>query len=505
MSGLGHWIDRWADFQPHKTAIAFQGRDISYVGLAQRIRQFAWRFSAELDVSRGDRVGFLGTNHPDFVATLFACARIGAIMVPFNWRLAAAEHGFVIQDAEPVLLLVTAEFREHAEALSARFKHFKLLAVGFTAPGWISLDDDMGGADDAADPRVNYDDPILIVYTSGTTGRAKGAVLSQNAMFWNAVNATHAHDLTSADHALTVIPIFHVGGLNIQTVPALHAGATVTLHPRFDADATLREISTRKPTITVLVPATARALMNSPLWDGTDFSSLRMVNMGSSVIPVPIIRAFHERGVPVAQIYGATETAPIAIYLRAADCERVGSTGKPAIHCDVKAIDREGVEVADGTQGEILVSGPNVLTCYWRNEPATREALRGGWFHTGDIGYRDAEGFWFITDRSKDVIISGGENIYPAELEAVLHECERVLECAVVARPDTRWGEVPVAFVVRKQDCKLERDEVISMFEGRLARFKYPHEVFFVESLPRNAMGKTLKTKLREEFKGSEA
>ena len=500
MTGLGYWIDRWADIQPHKTAIAFQGREISYGALAERIRQFARVFVTELGISRGDRIAFLGTNHPDFLATFFACARIGAIMVPFNWRLAAAEHRYLIEDAGPKVLLVTTEFREHGEALRASSAHIRLLAVGFAAPGWVSPDDAPSGGINA-NPVVGYDDPLLIVYTSGTTGRAKGAVLSQNAVFWNAVNATHAHDLTSADHALTVIPIFHVGGLNIQTIPALHAGASVTLHLRFDADATLREISTGRPTLTVQVPATARAMMDSPLWETTDLSSLRMVSMGSSVIPAPIIRAFHDRGVPVAQIYGTTETAPIAIYLRAEHCNRIGSTGKPAIHCEVKAVDRDGMLVADGVQGEICVRGPNVLTSYWRNGPATCEAVRDGWFHTGDIGYRDGDGFWFITDRSKDVIISGGENIYPAELEAVLHECERVQECAVVARSDARWGEVPVAFVVRKQDCALARDDVIKLFEGRLARFKCPHDVFFVEALPRNAMGKTLKTKLREQLR----
>jgi fatty-acyl-CoA synthase len=503
MTGLGHWIDRWADVQPHRTAIAFQGREISYGALAERIRQFARTF-AGAGIARGDRIAVLGTNHPDFLAAVFAGARIGAIIVPFNWRLAAAEHGYLINDAEPKLLLATAEFREHSETLRASFAHIKLAAIGFAVPGWIPLDDGPGeGAD--ANPGVGYDDPLLIVYTSGTTGRSKGAVLSQNAVFWNAVNATHAHDLTSADHVLTVIPIFHVGGLNIQTIPALHAGASVTLHPRFDADATLREISTGRPTLTVQVPATARAMIDSPLWKTADLSSLRMVSMGSSVIPAPIIRAFHDRGVPVAQIYGATETAPIAIYLRAEDCERIGSTGKPAIHCEVKAIDRDGALVADGVQGEICVRGPNILTGYWRNEPATREALRDGWFHTGDIGYRDADGFWFITDRSKDVIISGGENVYPAELEAVLHECERVQECAVVARLDARWGEVPVAFVVRKPDCALSRDDVLALFEGRLARFKLPRDVFFVEALPRNAMGKILKSRLREQLRESAA
>ncbi len=499
MSGMGRWIDRWADFQPRKAAIIFQGRIITYSALAQRIRELAVFFNAELGVSRGDRVAFLGYNHPDFLAALFACSRIGAMLVPLNWRLTAAELGYMIEDAEPAALLATPEFRTHAEELRTRFGGLKLVAVDFESPGWSSPAGLVDGGSDA-DPRVTYDEPILIVYTSGTTGRPKGAVLSQSAIFWNAVNAIHAHDLTSADHVLAALPVFHVGGLNIQAVPALHSGATVTLHPRFHADAMLREIASGRPTLTALVPATAQAMIDSPLWAGTDLSSLRLAALGSSVIPTPVIRAFLDRGVPVTQIYGATETGPIAIFLRAGDCERIGSTGKPAIHCEVRAVNREGGDVEVAEQGEILVRGPNVLARYWRNEEATNEALRDGWFHTGDIGYRDVEGFWYITDRCKDVIISGGENIYPAELEAVLLDCAQVRECAVVARPDPRWGEVPVAFVVRNPGGGLDRAEVLSLYEGRLARFKHPRDVIFVDALPRNAMGKMLRARLREEL-----
>ena len=498
---MGSWLDGWARFQPSKTAISFQGRDISYASLALRIRQFAHCFSHDLGISRGARVGFLGYAHPDFLVALFACARLGAMLVPFNWRLTVAEHAFIVGNADLSTLLVTSDFRDHAEGLRARFGHVKFVAVDFQAPGWIPLEDALAGDGDHADRNVSYDDPILIVYTSGTTGHPKGAVLTQNAVLWNAINSTHAHDLTSDDHVLTVIPIFHVGGLNIQTTPALHAGATVTLHPRFDADAALRTISTARPTLMVLVPATAQAMIGNPLWATTDLSSLRLISMGSTVIPAPIINAFHARGVPVGQIYGATETCPIAIYLRKEDCRRIGSTGKPAIHCEVKALNKDGAETAVDERGEILVKGPNVLSGYWRDEAATSEALQHGWFRTGDIGYRDAEGFWYIVDRSKDVIISGSENIYPAELEAVLNGCEGVQECAVVSRPDARWGEVPIAVVVRRKEFALSRDDVLALFQDSIARFKHPRDVVFVEALPRNAMGKILKNKLRDELR----
>ncbi len=496
--GVGTWIERWADVQPAKTAIHFAGDSISYGALAQRISAMARWLADDVRVRHGDRVGFLGTNHPDCIVALFACARLGAILVPLNWRLTVSEHSYIVANAEPVALLVTSEFRQHAEALRDALGDAApmLAAVDFAAAGWRAIDASQEGVEA---PAGCYDDPLLLVYTSGTTGRPKGAVLTQNAILWNAINSIHAHDLACSDHILTTLPLFHVGGMNIQTVPALHMGATVTLAARFDAGTMLRTIAAARPTVTLLVPATAQALLGHAEWAATDLSSLRVVAMGSSIVPTPMIQAILDRGPAVTQVYGATETAPIAIYLRAADCGRVGSTGKPAIHCEAKLVDGSGKPVPPDEVGEILVRGPNIIQGYWRDDAATAEALRGGWFHTGDVGYRDAEGFWYVTDRKKDMIVSGGENIYPAELEAVLHDCPAVQECAVVARPDMRWGEIPVAVVVVKPGHALSHEAVIALYDGRLARFKRPRDVVFATALPRNAMGKILKFELRRQ------
>jgi fatty-acyl-CoA synthase len=220
---------------------------------------------------------------------------------------------------------------------------------------------------------------------------------------------------------------------------------------------------------------------------------------GSTIVPLPLIRALLERGIPCGQVYGSTETAPTCIYLRGDDgARKIGSCGKPALHCEVRVVDDQGRDVEADEPGEILVRGPNVMFEYWGNEEATAEALRDGWFHTGDIGYRDAEGFYYVNERKKDMIISGSENIYPAELEAVLADCAEIAEAAVVARPDAKWGEVAVAMVVRKPGSRLGPEEVLALFRGRLARFKHPHDVIFVEALPRNVMGKVLKYQLRE-------
>jgi fatty-acyl-CoA synthase len=467
---IARWLDGWARQQPQKTAVHFEGRDLSYANMAARAARLAGALRDRLGVGPGDRVAHLGTNSPELIDLVFACARLGAILVPLNWRLAPPEHAYILDHCRPRALLAEAEFaRSGAIVYGAEYEALLGDATPFEAPSRDDL-------------------PLLLVYTSGTTGKPKGAVLTQSALFWNAVNAAHAHDLTSRDHVLTALPMFHVGGLNIQTLPALHAGAIVTIQRRFEPGAFLDAVEARRPTLTLLVPATLHALYQHKRWPSADLSSLRLVMTGSSVVPEALIRPFHERGIPMGQVYGSTETCPIAVYLRAEDAMRkIGSAGKPAIHCAARL-----------DAGEILVRGPNVMTHYWEDPEATREALQDGWFRTGDIAEIDDEGFYWVRDRKKDMIISGGENIYPAELEAVLADCPDIAEAAVIARPDARWGEIPVAVVVRRAGATLDEAAVLALFAGRLARFKHPGAVIFVDSLPRNAMGKVQKFRLRD-------
>jgi fatty-acyl-CoA synthase len=296
---------------------------------------------------------------------------------------------------------------------------------------------------------------------------------------------------------LTVLPLFHVGGLNIQTTPALQIGATVTLHPRFAPDETLAAIARDKPTLTVLVPATIQAVIAHPQFAATDLSSLRAIATGSTQVPVPLIEAIEKRGVPVLQVYGSTETCPVSIYTRlGGDLSRKESTGLPGLYCEARIVDDEGRDVPPSIAGEILVRGPNVFFEYWGNEAATREALREGWYHTGDIGARDEDGYFYVHDRKKNMIISGGENIYPAEVERVLLEHPAVAEAAVIGRPDPKWQEVPIAYCVKRAEAD---SEAIRLFvASQLARFKVPREIVFVESLPRNALGKVQHFVLRE-------
>jgi fatty-acyl-CoA synthase len=496
---LSDLIERNAAFTPEKPAIIFEGEILTYAAFHARIAQAACALKAEFGVSRGDRVAILSLNRPEYLVLLYACARLGAMMVPLNWRLAVAEQLFILSDASVKVLVLERAFAEILPALEKSLPDTSIVGLDFVPPQGDAFDRLLASArGDGRNPHTDRTCPLLIVYTSGTTGRPKGAVLRQEALLWNAVMSQHMHGLTSDDHVLTVLPFFHVGGLNIQTTPALQHGATVTIHPRFTPDATLTAIARERPTLTVLVPATIQAVTDHTDWATTDLSSLKAVSTGSTIVPPHLIDRFVARGVPVLQVYGSTETCPIAVYTRlGGDLSRIGSTGLPGLCCEAAVIDDVGVELPPNVAGEIAVRGPNVFYEYWGNEEATREALHDGWYRTGDIGRRDADGYFWVHERKKNLIISGGENIYPAEVERVLLEHPDVRECGVIGRPDPRWDEVPVAYVIRRAGCLVEAEDLKAHVLTQLARFKVPRDIVFVEDLPRTALGKVQHFMLR--------
>ena len=489
LSGL---IERNAAFAPDKPALHFEGTTLSYAELAARIEKTARALKSELGVSRGDRIAILSLNRPDYLVLLYACARLGAMLVPLNWRLAGAEQLFILSNAAANVLVLEEAFAAVLPAVQGNMPETAVVGLDFTPPRGVAFDALlMRGRGDGRNPHGDLSSPLLIVYTSGTTGRPKGAVLRQEALLWNGVMSQHMHGLTSDDHVLTVLPFFHVGGLNIQTTPALQHGATVTIHSRFAPDTALACFERDKPTLTVLVPATIQAVTDHPAWATTDLSSLKAVSTGSTIVPPHLIERFVARGVPVLQVYGSTETCPIAVYTRlGGDLAREGSTGLPGLCCEAAILDDAGNELPPETPGEIAVRGPNVFVEYWGNEEATREALHDGWYRSGDIGRRDAEGYFWVHDRKKNLIISGGENIYPAEVERVLLEHADVAECGVIGRPDPRWDEVPIAYVIRRKGCSVDAEGLKAYIQLQLARFKVPREIVFVEDLPRTALGK---------------
>jgi fatty-acyl-CoA synthase len=504
---LSDLIDRNAAFAPDKAAIRFPGSTLSYAALARRIADAARALQSQLGIGRGDRVAILAGNHPDYLVLLYACARLGAMLVPVNWRLAVPEQVYILRDAGAKVLAVEQPFAGVVNSMAEALPDTRVIGLDhFTPANGTSLAALLEGASGTGrGVGIDTSLPLLIVYTSGTTGHPKGAVLRQEALVWNAVMSQHMHDLTAADHVLTVLPLFHVGGLNIQTTPALQLGATVTLLPRFTPETALDALAQVKPTLTVLVPATIQALIENPGWQACSLESLRAVTTGSTQVPQHLVDAFTARNVPVLQVYGATETCPIAVYTRlSGDWRRPGSTGLPGLACEVRIVDDAGVELPAEAAGEVVVRGPNVFVEYWGNAAATAESLRGGWYHSGDIASRDADGHFFVHDRKKNLIISGGENIYPAEVERVLTRHPAVADAAVIGRSDARWQEVPVAYVAPRAGATADAAELERFCLAQLARFKVPREFVFVDDLPRNALGKVQHFRLKQELARAE-
>ena len=510
------WIRNWAQATPDKTAIVFNGRRSSYSELENTITRLASVLQSDFGIGEGDRVAWLGNNSPRVIETLFACARIGAILVPLNWRLAVPELKHLIDDAGARLLIVGKDQLEAAVAITeqsnscqpvhayeAHVHEIRVHKSGQTGSGsdsWPSIQELQGPVSEVgADQPDRSDNPVLILYTSGTTGQPKGVVLTQDALAWSARNSVAMHDMTADDRILMVLPMFHAGGFNIQTLSALYVGATIYLEEGFEPGNVLLQIEQCKPTLTGLVPAQIQAMVAHLGWTKTDVSSLRSITTGSTFVPEACIDVWTERGITALQVYGATETCAVAIHQT---CENAavtkGSVGFAAEHCAVRLVGDDSNEVAFGTHGVILINGVNVFKEDWGNPSATADALNDGWFHTGDIGHQRPDGSYVISGRQADLIISGGENIYPAELEVILNEHPEIVEAAVIGLADDRWGEVPVAFIVKTNDSGLDQEAVQSIFKDRLARFKWPKRVIMVDGLPRNAMGKVQNSELRQ-------
>ncbi len=467
-----------ARVRPAAVALRFDGMAAGYAALHQRSLQWAVWLRAQ-GVCSGDRIAWLGLNHPDQIALLFAVARLGALLVPLNFRLAPAEWGAVLADCTPRCVIHDAAWAGAARDLAQRHG---LQAYGVDAPDGTKA---MPFAAPTRPARL----PVLLVYTSGTTGTPRGAVHTQGNLRANMATSVQVQRITAADTVATALPLFHVGGLCIQTLPALYAGACVILHARFDAAALLECIARDKPTLTLVVPAVMKALTGHPAWATTDLSSLRAAWAGSSTLPQALVDAFHARGLPVCNVYGATETGPFSIALAERHAmTHAGTCGWPA-----PGVEARLANAKDGV-GEVLLRAPNIVRHYWPDVPAVDDQ---GWFHSGDLAQVAADGSWRIVGRAKDMIISGGENIYPAEIENALAAHPDVAECAVVGVADARWGEAVVAAVVPRDGCPLDAQALQGWLGQRVARYKLPRRYVALAALPRTALGKVQKTLLQ--------
>jgi fatty-acyl-CoA synthase len=452
---IGRILSDRARNTPERVAIDDGARRWTYAELDARANELAG------SLRHGDRVATLTANSAEHVAVFFACAKAGAILLPLSWRLTPPELAFQLDDAEPALLLASDEYAALAD---------EAVSLASVSP-----------AREPEPPCNNLlqagteGDPLLLIYTSGTTGRPKGALLTHANCFWTNLSFDLATGVRGDDVVLQVLPQFHVGGWNVQALLAWWKGATVVLEREFDPAYALAQIEAKRVTTMMGVPATYLFMANEPAFERTDLSSLRLCVVGGAPMPEALLATWHARGVELVEGYGLTEGAPNVLY-----------DGKPYPHVDVSLSDEQ----------ELLVKGPNVFAGYWRNEQATRDAFTAdGWLRTGDVAERDAAGNYRIRGRLKDMVISGGENVYPAEVEAVLHEHPAVVDAAVVGRPDARWGEVCVAFVVVREP--IDADALLEHCRARLARFKVPKEIRFVDALPRNAMNKIRKDELK--------
>ena len=492
-----------AQIQPKKLAIRFgmpgQTEDFDFAKFWRRIERVTGHLQVTHGLKTGQRVAWLGLNHELQLVTLVACARLGLIFMPLNFRLAVAELKMVLQDAKPSILI---HDELHANAV---------VSLAIDVPQSCHLESLIAtaSAKNLALPAVDDCADVLLVYTSGTTGLPKGAVHTQAGLLANAKASDEAHAFKPIDIVLSTLPMFHVGGLCIQTLPALLAGVSVHLQPRFDASAWLKSVSqgelVQRPTLSLLVPTTMRAVLDHAEWPSVDLQSLRGIMAGSSTLPEAYLEKFHQRGVPVGQIYGTTETGPVSVILKFQDAvQRIGFAGWPHANLELQIRDSEEQVVKSGVTGEVCVRGSNVMRGYWlAASQAAGEGLKDGWFQTGDMGCLDANGCLQIVGRNKDMIISGGENIYPAEIENALATFPGLLECAVVGLPDERWGEVPVLTLVRAltaEGSQLSETAVKAHLEAKIARFKLPRRVVFREELPKSALGKVQKPILQQQL-----
>ncbi|MBW8740967.1 MAG: o-succinylbenzoate--CoA ligase [Streptomyces turgidiscabies] len=493
--GLGSWPARRARKTPQRTALIHGDTAISYAQLYERTTRLAHALR-DRGVRRGDRIAYLGPNHPTYLETLFAAGTLGAVFVPLNTRLAGPEIAYQLADSGAKALVYGPSHAGLVAGLPGSTDVRAYVEVG------TEYEEALAGASaEPVDAPVTADDTCVIMYTSGTTGRPKGAMLTHGNLTWNAVNVLVDQDIITDERALVSAPLFHTAGLNMLTLPVLLKGGTCVLVESFTADDTFDLIETHRITFMFGVPTMFDQVARHPRWADADLSSLRMLSCGGSPVPTPLIARFQERGLTFLQGYGMTEASPGTLFLDAEHAiSKAGSAGVPHFFSDVRVVRPDLTPAEVGETGEIVVRGPHVMPGYWGLPEETAASFTDGWFRSGDAARIDEDGYVYVVDRIKDMIISGGENIYPAEIEDLLLAHPDIVECAVIGVADEKWGEVPRAVVVPREGTFLDADEVLAALSGRLAKYKIPKSVVIADQLPRTASGKLLKAQVRKHF-----
>jgi len=495
-------LEHHARRTPDKALAVYGDQVLTYAGMADRAATVATGLH-DRGVVAGDVVALLAFNSADFLTTIFAANHLGATAMPINWRLAGPEVAFILEHSQAKALVCDDEQVELGEA--AGVDGLVRVAIGGEHEGWEPFDSLAATGRRIARAPAHADDLHRLMYTSGTTGRPKGVMITHANLAWK----NHAHivefGFTADDVGLACGPLYHVGALDLVTTTMIAAGATTVVHRTFDAAAVVDEIERSGITLIWAAPAMVRAVLEVPGIEERDLSSVRVIIAGGEKMPIPFIERLR-RTFPsawFADAYGLTETVSGDTFLdRESTVAKLGSVGRPCQYLELDVWDGDGASVPPGEPGEVVLRGPKVFAGYWRDPDATAKAFAGGWFHTGDVGVRDEDGYLYIVDRLKDMIVSGGENIATSEVERVLYEHEAVVEAAVLGRPDDRWGEVPIAYVVVHPNATVTPDELIDHCRGQLAKFKVPRDVLFIDALPRNPSGKVLKRELRDQASG---
>jgi long-chain acyl-CoA synthetase len=505
---IGDLLDRAADRHPDRLAVVGSDVRLDYRAFHERVARLAAGLAA-LGVQPDERVAVLDKNSTKYLELYFAIPRAGAVAVPLNYRLATPELAYILNDSTATTLFFSNEYAPQIDALRQELPSIRNYVCLGSELAWArDYEALLAGANGSLPPAPrSRQDVFLQMYTSGTTGRPKGAMLTHANMVANTLTALAERDYTAEDTYLHVAPLYHCADLEIFYGMTFACAKNVVLR-EFRPEAVLEAVQREHVTVAFLVPAMINALLEHPGLDSYDLTSLRLIVYGGSAIPEDRLRAALERlPCKLSQGYGLTETSPILTILPAADhvldgphVRRIQSSGRPARGVEVKIFDEREQECAPEVVGEIVARGKNIMKGYWRDPEATAHALRGGWFHTGDMGFCDADGYIYIVDRMKDMIVTGGENVYPREVEEVLYTHPDVLEAAVIGVPSERWGETVKAVVVLREGCSASGEELIAYTRERVARYKAPTSVDFVGSLPRNPSGKVLKKVLREQY-----
>ena len=502
---IGNWVTKWSSIRPNKVAIIYEDSTFPYHQLNMRINKASHLFLG-LGVKRGDRVAVLLYNSNTYIEAFFALSKIGAILVPLNFRLAGPELEFILNDSGSETLIFDEAFIEEVTSIKSNISIMErnYICVGRTTPSWTinyekGIEKESSGEVET-DGSIGGEDPHIIMYTSGTTGLPKGAILSHRKTFFNVLNADIYYGLSSHDTSLVSRALFHSGGLLVEAAPTLYRGGTIVLRKRFRPQEILEVIE--KYRVTVLeAPATMyNFILHQCDLGKYDLSSLRCCFTGGERVPPSLLKAYQEKGIIISQIYGQTETSTITWLPISEAARKLGSVGVPVFHGEVRIVNKKGEKAKPGEVGEIVVSGSILMSGYWEKPQQTEETIKEGWLHTGDLAKTDGEGFFYIVDREKDMFISGGENVYPAEIEKIYLENPKISDVAVVGVPDEKWGEVGIVFIVFKEGEVMTEEEALEFCEGKIAKYKIPKFATFVRELPMTAAQKIKRYKLREDY-----